>query len=123
MLLEITQQKNGTIILRAPDGEIHAFPTRDVDENNANKLLADIGRAALEILTDPGQPELKTESQGAHVRQSTVADEGPTVVPPEGDGSTEGALRGFLDALVPGVPLSRGLDFLQSMSGDEETGS
>jgi hypothetical protein len=119
MLLEIKQQKNGTIILRAPDGEIHAFSTKDVDKETADKLFADIGRTVLEILADPDQPELKTETNGAHVRQS-VADDGPTI---EGDGSTEGALRGFLDALVPGVPLSRGLDFLQSMSSDEETGS
>ena len=124
MLLEIKQQKNGVIVLRAPDGELYPFDTDGVDKDNADKLFAKIGRTILEILADPDQPELKTEANGPHVRQSVSDDGGPTIVPPEGDGTTEGALRGFLDALVPGLPLSRGLDFLQSMSGDsEETGN
>jgi hypothetical protein len=119
MLLEIKQQKNGTIVLRAPDGEIYAFDLEDVDKDTANKLFAKLGKTVLQILSDPDQPEVKTEPSG-HVHQGDgFDDEGAG-----GPANTEGALRGLLDSLVPGMQLSRGLDLLQNMSSDsEETGS
>lgn len=119
MLLEIKQQKNGTIVLRAPDGEIYAFDLEDVDKNTADKLFAKLGKTVLQILSDPEQPEVKTEATG-HVYQGESSGEGED----PGSANTEGALRGLLDSLVPGMQLSRGLDLLQNMSSDsEETGS
>jgi hypothetical protein len=105
MLLEIRQQKNGTIVLRAPDDTVYAFDL-DKDKEPPEQTLQKIGRTLLEILDDPEMPEAVVS--GPEVSQGTGFD-GKKV---------EDNVRRTLDSVVPGG--SKILDFLQGISGGDE---
>lgn len=101
MLLEIRLQKNDTVVLKAPDGSVYAFPLIGGKEAGAD-VLQRMGRTMLEILDDPDQPKTVVTSTG---------------VSQGGEGNLEQNIRGALDSIVPGG--GRIIDFLQGISGDE----
>lgn len=105
MLLEIKEQKNGTIILTAPDGTIYPFK---LEPKKKDAILKEIGEVVLTVLSDPEQPEATVS--GGHVTQGGR--------PVQAQENVEGALRGFMDACLPGS--SRLLDGLQNISSDPE---
>jgi hypothetical protein len=108
MLLEIRQQKNGTIVLRAPDDSVYTFDL-DGDKLPPEATLQKIGRTLLQILDDPDMPQSVVSSAG-QVTQGAGFD----------PGKLEANIRQTMDSAVPGS--SRILDFLQGISGgsDEE---
>jgi hypothetical protein len=108
MLVEIRQQKNGTVVLRAPDDSVYTFDL-DGDKLPPDVTLQRIGRTLLEILDDPDMPQSVVSGAG-HVQQGGGFD---------GE-KLEANIRHTMDSAVPGS--SRILDFLQGISGggDEE---
>ena len=108
MLLEIRQQKNGTVVLRAPDDTLYMFEIGAKTEP-AEALLQRLGRTILEILNDKDQPE--------SVTMAGVVHQGPRAF--DGAG-LERNVRGVLESVVPGG--SKLLDFLQGASyqGDKD---
>jgi len=107
MLLEIRQQKNGTVVLRAPDDSVYTFEL-DGDKLPPEETLQKIGRTLLEILDDPDMPQAVV--MAGQVQQGGGFD---------GE-KLEANIRSTMDSAVPGS--SRILDFLQGISGggDEE---
>ncbi len=100
MLLEIRQQKNNTVVIRAPDDTIYAYP---LDVDNPDETLKQIGKCVLQILGDPEMPKATVSTAGG-VSQGAAP------------GDLEGNVRRTLDSVVPNG--SKVLDFLQSLSGD-----
>ena len=107
MLLDIRKQKNGTIVLTSPDGTVYPFK---FDAEKESAFFEEIGRTMIDILADPDMPKETMES--GRVTQGRPV--------PDGEGGAVGHFRGCLDSIVPGVQLSKGLDFLQDMSIDED---
>ncbi len=107
MIIEIRTQKNGTIVLTAPDGTVYPFK---LEPEKEAAFFEDIGRTVLEVLADPEQPE-------ATVQAGRVTQRGAQL---DNAGGAEGHLRGLLDSLLPG--LSGIIDKAQdaSYTGDDE---
>jgi hypothetical protein len=115
MLLEVRQQKNGTIVLRAPNGDVHTARLDSPDKEAGAELLQGIGRAILEFLDDPDMPEATV------VNPEVVQGDGEERSAKKVGSGLEERVRAAADSIVPGG--SRILDFLQGMSSDvEETG-
>ena len=122
MIIEIRTQKNGTILLTAPDGTVYPYKPvlKGTDDEKAAGLAAlcsEIGRDIMSVLTDPAQPAITTVPTVAHpaAAASNKAAEG---APPQGDQSPmEQLIRGALENFMPGA--SGLLDKMQDASSDE----
>ena len=108
MLIQFrTQKKTGSIVVEAPDGTLFAI---DADPNEA-KVCERLGRAVLQILSDPDQP------------QTIMAPADPTNGnDPRGDYPPDASpgelhLRRAVDSVVPGA--SRVLSWLQELNSDD----
>jgi hypothetical protein len=118
ILLDVRLQKNGTLVLRAPDDSVYAFT---LDPKKANDgTLASIGKTVLEIVLDPDQPEaVIVPPRGVH--QPHPGGDARGYGGAAGGGvDLETHVRAGLDSMFPGA--SRALDFLQALSGNAEDG-
>ena len=108
MLIDVKIQKNGTVVIAAPDGSVFTFEldtsgkTGDETPQKAGeKTLQKIGRTVLEILSDPEQPQVQVQQ---------VATRAPAAQAE----NVETHLRRGLDSILPGA--SGIIDFLQDIS-------
>lgn len=59
MLIDVKHQKNGTLLVTAPDQTVYAFDLNLEDTKEAPpKVCERLGKTILQIITDPEQPEL-----------------------------------------------------------------
>lgn len=109
VLIEVRLQKNGSVLIHAPDDSFYPF---NIDPKQPDeKVLANIGRTVLEILADPDMPEpVITPAAGAHQASGGAG--------AFGGGGVEANVRNLADSIVPGG--SRILDFLQAISSDPD---
>jgi hypothetical protein len=110
MLIDIRIQKNGTVVLRAPDDSVYTFDVKTSDPENASEVCRAVGEQILQILGDPEQPAAKIIPAG-HPRAGSLG---------SGEG-VEGPLRNFLGAVLGDIGTGA-LDALQNASygGDSE---
>lgn len=102
MLLDIRIQKNGTIVVRAPDDQIFTFK---LDPENKAKVLQDLGDTIVTMLADTSMPP-ETLDAGHMSKKGRVhvdTQPGPEAVPvPTEAGPLEIFLRQAMDSVVPG---------------------
>lgn len=122
MIIEIRTQKNGTILLTAPDGTVYPYkPLLDgtAEETAASMaaLCSELGRDMMEILTDTTQPAMTTTPTVAHTPAAAKAKAEENAPPPGEQSPMEQLLRGALENFMPGA--SGLLDKMQDASSDE----
>ena len=120
MLIKVHLQKNNTVIITAPDGSV--YPHRlnlDATKEDKAKMFEAMGLDLMMILNDPDQPkaEIVVDPSMAHTPQAAT-NKATEDNPPEAKQGVEGALRGFMESLMPGSSVI--LNKLQDISSDSE---
>ena len=103
MLIDVKQQKNGTLLITAPDQTAYAFNLDIGDKDQATKVCEQMGKTILEILNDKDQPEMTSAPAGHHAASN-------------GSSGIEDRAR----AVHPAVGAF--LDFFQDLSKHDEAG-
>ena len=122
MIIEIRTQKNGTILLTAPDGTVYPYKpliagTDDEKAAGLAALCSELGRDMMAILVDDTQPAMTTVPTVSH-SPAAATNKAKDAAPPEGAQSPmEQLIRGALENFMPGA--SGLLDKMQDASSDE----
>ncbi len=107
MIIEIRTQKNGTILLTAPDGTVYPYKpviegTDDEKSAGVAALCSELGRDVMAILTDPEQPAMTTTPTVRHTPAAASAKAAGGAPPPAEQSPMEQLVRGALENFMPG---------------------
>ena len=120
MLIKVHLQKNNTVIITAPDGSV--YPHRlnlDATKEDKAKMFEAVGMDIMMILADPDMPkeEMVADASMGHTPKAAT-NKATENLPPQASQGVEGALRGFMEQVMPGSSMI--LNKLQDMSSDDE---